>query len=86
MTGKELEGQQVSLESVARTACHHEVARIMCTATGERHDVVERGRVLVESRGAIHTTLPAVAQRNLSHGAFHREVCTGRTPDALLRV
>lgn len=70
---EELEGEQLTLEPIARSACDDEVAGIMCPAAREWHDVVERRGVLVEVRGAVHAALPAVAQRHLAHDALHRD-------------
>ena len=70
---EELVRQEVALQSIARRAGHHQVARIMRAATCEWHHMVQRGRPMVEMGGAVHASLTAVAKRHLPHGAFHRD-------------
>ncbi len=62
VSGKELERKQIALESIARSAGDHEVARIVRPAVGEREHVIKRRRVLIKVGRAVYTALAAVAQ------------------------
>ena len=70
MPRKELEWQQIPFEAIARCAGRHEVPDLMCAATGERNDMIECRRVLIEMRRTIHTALTAVPKRPFSQGLF----------------
>ena len=74
MPRKEFERLQVTFQSIAWGTSRYEVARIMRTAARERDDMIERRGALIERNGAVHTALPAITQRHLSHGTFQRRV------------
>ena len=59
---KELSGQHVGFQSIARWARRDDVAWRVRSALGERMDVVERGARVLERRGAIDAAASAVAQ------------------------
>lgn len=72
MPRKEFEWLQVTFQPIAWGTSRYEVARIMRTASRERDDMIERRGALIERNGAVHTALPAITQRHLSHGTFQR--------------
>lgn len=71
---EKLEREQIALEPVARAAGDDKVARIVRPAAREREHVIERCGALIEMRGAVYTTLPAVAQCSTAHRAFERRM------------
>ena len=70
MAREEVEWEHIAFEAIARAAGRDQVARVVCAAAGQRHDVIEGGRAMIESRGAVHAALPTVAQRRAAHGLF----------------
>ena len=86
MAGEELEGDQFTFEPIARSARHHDVPWIVGATMCPRHDVVQRGRPLVEANGAVHAALAAVAQRHLTQGAFVCRVRDASAREQLLRT
>ncbi len=74
MPRKKLERRQITLEPVAGRARHDQVARIVRPAAGERHHMIQRRRVLIEMRRAVHTPLTAITQRPLAQRVFHGDM------------
>jgi hypothetical protein len=70
MAREEVEWEHIAFEAIARTAGRDQVARIVRSAAGQGHDVVEGGRAMIESRGAVHAALPTVAQRRAAQRLF----------------
>ena len=58
---KEILGQEITLEQIARPARRDEVARCVRTAVGARMDVIEGGSSDLERCRAIHTATSAIA-------------------------
>lgn len=71
MAREEIEREHIALEPITGTTGCDEVTRVVRSAAGQRHHVIERGRAMIESLGAVHAALAAVAQR----GAAHRLLC-----------
>ncbi len=74
MPRKKLERRQIALEPVAGRARHDQVARIVRPAAGERHHMIQRRRVLIEMRRAVHTPLTAITQRPFAQRVFHGDM------------
>src|ERR1043166_1909779 len=70
ITGEELGGEQVALEAIAAGTCGDDVAGGVGTAVRQRMDVVERGELKVQRRGAVHTAPAAVAHRGALDGSL----------------
>lgn len=70
MAGEEFRGQQVALEAIAARAGEDEVAGDVRAAVRERMDVVERGVVEIEQRGAVDAPTVAVPHRRVFDGAL----------------
>ena len=60
IASEEFGRQQVSLQSIARPACEHHVARRMCAAVSEWMHVVERREVELQRRSAVDAAAAAV--------------------------
>jgi len=80
MSCEEFVWLKVALEPIAWTASNHEVARIVCSTSRERHDVIQCGGTLVEMDGAVDAALATVTQGNLAHGSLHRDVHDSARP------
>ena len=74
MARKEVEREHIALKPITGTTSRDKVARIVRSAAGQRYHVIERGRAMIESLGAVHAALTAVAQRGAPHRLFCRHV------------
>ena len=70
MSLEEIERKHVALEAITGTTGRHEIARIVCSTAGQRHDVVEGGAAMIETHRAVHAALAAIAKRGAAHGLF----------------
>lgn len=74
MAGEEIKREHIALEPITRATRRDKVTRVVRSAAGQRHHMIERGIAMIESRGAVHAALAAVAQRGAAQRPFFRHV------------